>query len=217
MNKRKKALVLILSAVLLVAVTIVGTLAYLTSTDTVKNTFTVGKVAIKLDEAQANTDGSLVAGADRVKANEYHLLPGHEYNKDPMVTVLTGSEASYVRMIVTISKSIELDDIFAPDGAKLLEIFTGYDSNNWILKNPTGTRDTDSNTISYEFRYKETVAAPSGDVALDALFDKIVVPGGLTNEQLAKIEDMTITVDAYAIQSDGFADADAAWIAFPVV
>ena len=35
-----------------------------------------------------------------------------------------------------------------------------------------------------------------------------------TREQLATIERMTITVNAYAIQADGFADADAAWEAF---
>ena len=91
MKTKSKALLLTLCAVLLVAASVMGTMAYLTSTDKVENTFTVGKVAIKLDEAKANNDGSLVEGAARVKANEYKLLPGHTYNKDPMVTVLSGS------------------------------------------------------------------------------------------------------------------------------
>ena len=91
MKTRSKALLLTLCAVLLVAASVLGTMAYLTSTDEVTNTFTVGQVKIKLDEAKANPDGSLVANADRVKANEYKLLPGHTYNKDPMVTVLSGS------------------------------------------------------------------------------------------------------------------------------
>ena len=60
MKTRSKALLLTLCAVLLVAATIFGTMAYLTSTDTVTNTFTVGKVNIKLDEAKANSDGTLV-------------------------------------------------------------------------------------------------------------------------------------------------------------
>lgn len=97
MKTRSKALLLTLCAVLLVAASVLGTMAYLTSTDEVTNTFTVGQVKIKLDEAKANPDGSLVANADRVKANEYKLLPGHTYNKDPMVTVLSGSESSYCR------------------------------------------------------------------------------------------------------------------------
>ncbi len=212
MKTRSKALLLTLCAVLLVAATIFGTMAYLTSTDTVTNTFTVGKVNIKLDEAKANPDGTLVEGAERVKANEYKLLPGHTYNKDPMVTVLSGSESSYVKMTVTFSKANELDAIFAPDGADMLKIFNGYDAANWIAKG--NTKDATANTRTYEFWYKEAVGAPDGDVALDALFDSITVPGEITNEQLATIERMTITVNAYAIQADGFADAAAAWAAF---
>ena len=212
MKARSKALLLALCAVLLVAATIFGTMAYLTSQDTVTNTFTVGKVAIKLDEAKANPDGSLVANAERVKANEYKLLPGHTYNKDPMVTVLGGSESSYVKMTVTFSKANELDAIFAPDGANLTSIFNGYDAANWTYKG--NTKDAAANTRTYEFWYKESVGAPTTDVTLDALFDSITVPGTITGEQLKTIEGMTITVNAYAIQADGFANADAAWAAF---
>lgn len=206
----KKSIALVMMAVLLVAASVMGTLAYLTSTDTVKNTFTVGKVAIKLDEAKANTDGSLVAGAARVKANNYKLLPGHIYNKDPMVTVLAGSEPSYIKMTVTFSKANELDAIFAPTGgADLISIFKGYDAANWINKG--NTKDATANTRTYEFWYKEAVGAPDGDVALDALFDSITVPGEITQKQLETIADMTITVNAYAIQADGSTDAADAW------
>ena len=212
MKTKSKALLLALCAVLLVTVTVFGTMAYLTSTDEVTNTFTVGKVAIKLDEAKANTDGTLVAGADRVKANSYKLLPGHTYNKDPMVTVLKGSESSYVKMTVTFSKAAALDAIFKPNGADMTSIFNGYDSTNWIAKG--NTEDTAKNTRTYEFWYKEAVGAPDADVALDALFDSITVPGSITNKQLATIEGMTITVNAYAIQADSFANAEAAWAAY---
>lgn len=212
MKTAKKAMLMTLCAIILVVATVFGTMAYLTSTDEVVNTFTVGKVEIKLDEAKANTDGSLVEGADRVKANSYKLLPGHTYNKDPMVTLLAGSETSYVKMTVTFSKATELDAIFAPSGADLTSIFNGYDAANWVAKG--NTKDTTADTRTYEFWYKEAVGASTADVALDALFDSITVPGTITKEQLATIEGMTITVNAYAIQADGFADADAAWEAF---
>ena len=211
MKTRSKALLLALCAVLLVTASVLGTMAYLTSNDEVVNTFSVGSVAIKLDEAKANTDGSLVEGAARVKANSYKLLPGHTYNKDPMVTVLNGSEPSYIKMTVTFSRANELDAIFASDGANLISIFNGYDATNWIYKN--NTKDATANTRTYEFWYKETVGAPDADVALDALFDSITIPGEITKEQLATIAGMTITVNAYAIQADGFATADAAWAA----
>lgn len=213
MKKRNKILGLMVGAVALVGVSIMGTMAYLTSTDKVVNTFTVGNVQINLDEAKANPDGTLYSTVnERVKANSYKLLPGHTYNKDPMVTVLEGSENSYVKMTVTFSKAAELDAIFAPDGADMTSIFNGYNSNNWTYKG--NTEDTQANTRTYEFWYKETVEAPTADVALDALFDSITVPGTITNAQLATIEGMTITVNAYAIQADGFATADLAWAAF---
>lgn len=210
--KARKILVSLAALALVAAISIGGTIAYLTSTDKVENTFTVGNVAIKLDEAKANTDGTLVPNVDRVKANDYKLLPGHTYNKDPMVTVLKDSETSYIKMTVTFSKANELDAIFAPTGAELTSIFNGYDAANWTYKG--NTKNTTDNTRTYEFWYKEAVGAPTADVALDALFDSITVPGTITNEQLATIAGMTITVNAYAIQADGFATADAAWTAY---
>lgn len=213
MNKKlRRILLTVCSAALLVCVTVGATVAYLKDTDQVVNTFSVGNVDIKLDEAKANLDGTLVDGAARVQANDYKLLPGHTYNKDPMVTVLKGSESSYVKMTVTFSKAAELDAIFAPDGANLISIFKGYNATNWIAKGDT--KDTSTNTRTYEFWYKEAVAAPDADVALEALFNQIVVPGTITKEQLATIAGMTITVNAYAIQADGFANAEAAWDAF---
>ena len=209
---KKKILVACL-CVALAVLTIAGTtLAYLTSQETVTNTFTVGKVEIKLDEAKANADGTLVPNADRVKENSYKLIPGHTYNKDPMVTVLKGSESAYIKMTVTFTKAAELDAIFAPTGADLTSIFNGYDSTNWIYKG--NTEDTTANTRTYEFWYKEAVAAPTADVALDALFDQIKAPDSLTNSDLNNLKDLKITVNAYAIQADGFATAEAAWAAF---
>lgn len=209
--KKSKVLLTLMCAVALVVTSVFGTLAYLQSTDEVVNTFTVGKVHIKLDEAPVDENGDATDGA-RVKANDYHLLPGHKYDKDPMVTVLEGSESSYIKMTVTFSNAKELDAIFAPTGANLTSIFGGYDDANWIAKG--NTEDTQKNTRTYEFWYKETVAAPTADVALDALFETITVPGSINNAQLETIAGMTITVNAYAIQADGFANAEAAWAAF---
>lgn len=210
---KKKLLIMSVAMVLVCAFAVGMTIAYLTSTDEVVNTFTVGNVQIKLDEATVYPDGTLVPNADRVKANSYKLIPGHTYTKDPMVTVLRGSERSYIKMTVTVTKSAELDAIFGEDGANLMSIFKGYDETTWIYK--YNTENTGKNTRTYEFWYKEPVAASTADVPLDALFDSITVPGTITNTQLGTIEGMSITVNAYAIQADGFADAAAAWAAYP--
>lgn len=213
MKTARKVLIIALCAVLLVSISVMGTMAYLTADDTVTNTFTVGKVAITLDEAKVNEMGVADATVARVDKNTYKLLPGHTYIKDPTVHVQPNSEASYIRMTVAVTKSTELDAIFASKGANLLSIFNGYDSTNWIYKG--NTEDTAKNTRTYEFWYKAIVPATDDKTTtdLDALFDSITVPGEITNDQLATIKDMTITVNAYAIQADGFDTAAAAWTA----
>ena len=115
---KTKALLMSLCAVLLVAASVLGTMAYLTDSKDVKNTFTVGNVAITLDEAKVDDNGNAInkqgnqvtnlADAERVPGNAYKLLPGHTYVKDPTVTVLTPSVASYVRMKVTFNNATEL-------------------------------------------------------------------------------------------------------------
>lgn len=242
MKKTSKALLLTICAVLLVAASVMGTMAYLTSTDKVQNTFTVGKVAIKLDEAKVGTDGTPVEGADRVKENGYKLLPGHTYTKDPTVTVLKDSVESYVRMKVTFNNAAEIiamctDPEFAEDGPTGVENafplirmvkFVEANAPKWdgiIPDNMVDTEemlesekyfayDEESDTLTYIFYYTETVAAPDGNVVLPVLFDKITVPEWVTGDQLAKLDKFEINAVAEAIQADGFANADAAWAAF---
>lgn len=209
--KRSKSLVLALCAILLVVGTILGTVAYLQDTASVVNTFTVGNVHLKLDEAVVDEKGEPTGGRTET-GNAYHLLPGETYTKDPTVTVLKGSEESYVRMMLTLNCASELDAIFAPNGAVLTEIFKGYDATKWEYVDVTRGND---NTITYEFRYFETVKPEKDtDLVLDALFDTVTVPNTMTGEQLATIADLKITVEAHAIQATGFANADEAWTAF---
>lgn len=212
---KTKALLMSLCAVLLVAASVLGTMAYLTDTQKVENTFTVGNVSIKLDEAKVDENGTQVVDKDgnpvaRVTENEYKLLPGHTYVKDPTVTVLTPSVASYVKMTVTFTKANALDAIFAPTGADLTSIFGGYDAATWIYKGNTKEGDT----RTYEFWYKTTVDATAAAQTLEPLFTSIIVPGTINNDQLKSIDGMTINVNAYAIQADGFKDAAEAWAHF---
>lgn len=237
MKTKSKALLLTLCAVLLVAASVLGTMAYLTSTDTVTNTFTVGKVEIKLDE----TDVTNPTGP-RVQANSYKLMPGTTYTKDPTVTVLKGSEESYVRMKVTFNNAKAIialctDPEFAEDGPTGVENayplirmvnFVEANAAKWDGIIPDNMVDTEemlanakyfvydkpTDTLTYYFYYNETVAAPDGDVVLPVLFDKVTLPEWVTSDQLATLENFQITVVAEAIQADGFANAGAAWAAF---
>ena len=224
--KARKILVSIAALALVAAISIGGTLAYLTSKDTVTNTFTVGNVSITLDEAKVNEDGKAVnksgnvvdnlAAADRVKANDYHLIPGHTYVKDPTVTVLAGSENSYVRMLVTVTFGKTLTD--GQLATNLDSIFTGYDGAAWVRADKqaktVGEGDAAHTVITYEYRYNTTVSAGAGNNVLPALFTGITVPGDWNGDTLAAIGGFTIGIEAQAIQADGFDNADAAWAKF---
>ena len=73
-----KTTIAIVALVVLVAVaSVLGTLAYLTDTKKVDNTFTMGDVKIKLDETDVNNPEG-----DRVTKNEYAVYPGEIVTKD---------------------------------------------------------------------------------------------------------------------------------------
>lgn len=230
MKKTRKTLLVTLCALLLVATSILGTLAYLTSQDTVTNTFTVGSVEITLDETEVNLYGEPTdGGVTRVKANTYKLLPGHEYVKDPIVHVNAASEPCYIRAIVTVDDIDQLQaafpktsnvpnattypEFYLGDVFLLEKLVTGWNNAVWAIQPVTDNQ--------YEFRYvgpstddKGVYTYTEANKDLPALFETIVMPNTLDAEHLAKLADAKITVVAHAIQADGFADADAAWAAF---
>lgn len=207
MKKTTKAIALFSSAVLLVTGSVLGTLAYLTDTETAVNTFTVGKVEIKVDETNIDDPG-----ADRVKENEYKIVPGEQYTKDPTMTVLKGSEEAYVRMILKVTNADEFETLAGKD---ILSYLGGMDATKWILEGEA-VEDTANDTVTYEYRYFETVSAGTADVELDPLFTTLTIPetfeGGTALETFA--ETFKIEVTGHAIQAAGFDSEDAAWTAF---
>ena len=215
MKNANKILLICICLIAVLTVSLVGTLAYLLDTDSTVNTFTVGQVHISVDEAKVNADGTLVAGADRVKANEYHVLPGMEYTKDPTVTVDGGSEDAYVRMILTVHNASDVQAILTKYGLGDFSVLIGgWDKNTWLYEG--FTEDTVKNTISFEFRYKEIVSKSTTDTKLTALFDTLIVPGEITGEEMKDLYDggFKMEVFGHAIQASGFDTEDAAWDAF---
>lgn len=219
---KNKKLITIISVTLLLVVAVAGTLAWLTDRDSVANTFTVGNVDITLDEAAVDENGEPVldpAGnpVDRVKENNYHLIPGESYVKDPTVTVEKKSEPSYVRMIVKVNCVDALDKIFADNTIALTDVFGGYDPAVWNYNgNKVVTEDGVEKRV-YEFRYKEAVGTmdPAEEKVLPALFTTLTVPGAISGEEMKTIADLKIEVEGHAIQVATFeSNEDGAWAAF---
>ena len=197
MKKKTKALMLVLCAVLLVTASVLGTMAYLTSTDKVVNTFTVGKVAITLDEAKVNPDGTAVTPAERVKQNAYHLLPGHGYTKDPTVHVQANSEDSFI--FVKVENGI-----------------ANYEAGTTIAAQIAANGWTALNGVENVYYKTYTKSAESTDLPVFGSFtiaDNANATDGWNNFSA----ETKVTVTAYAVQKSGFNTAFDAWQATPGV
>lgn len=239
---KKKSLIMLVCALMIVSSVAFGTIAYLTDRTGVVNKFTIGNVDITVDETEVGPEGKpkypegtelnpdgmpvdpTVKPVRTPDENTYPLTPGGQYVKDPTMTVKAGSEEAYVRMVVTITNAAEIKAIFAdlralypltyPNGFVPGDFVTGRDNTKWVYVGNMVENEL-TNTFTLEFRYFKTVEpTDAADVVLPPLFETIRFPGELTNDHLSTLESFEVRVDGHAIQTIGFESADAAWAAF---
>ena len=189
MRTKTKALVLALCAVLLVVTTVFVTMAFLTSEDSVQNTFTVGEVTISLDELDVDEDDLLTDNKEytkdgitttRDKANEYKLIPGKTYKKDPTIHVGAKSEPCY--LFVKVENGL---------------VNAEADGNTTIAAQMTanGWTALDGETNIYVYNQ---IVSKNTDVVV---FSSFTIDGETV---VANFKDAKINVTAYAIQAEGF-------------
>lgn len=217
----KKRIVIIALVVALLATCFGGTLAYLKDTHAVKNTFTTGEVYITLTETGA------VNGE-----NSYHLIPGKTYTKDPTITLKSGSENAYLAAVITVKlPNADLDlmkgktmNLVHPDHEDMLLVGGLLEGSEYVQsvspkdhplsgKNNMLVYGTDEysiyqipNSAKNEWTiYMFFEGAKTAGTEIE-LFDTIKVPANWGNAEMDAIEGMTIEVNAYAVQAEGFAD-----------
>lgn len=211
----KKRFVAILLCVTLVALAAIGaTFAYLTDTKTVNNTFTMGNVAIKLDETNVNDPTG-----DRVTSNAYSVYPGAVVTKDPIVHN-TGKNAAYIRATVNVSNWMNLCAAYYPDfkytfgqeGYKAaLNLLVGELGEGWSV---VGVTAGDTFTIGqfdakFILKYDGKLAAGADTTAM---FQTVTIPAGIDNANTESFSGVKVV--AQAIQADGFDTWEAAFNAF---
>ena len=195
----KKRFVAILLCVTLVALAAIGaTFAYLTDTKTVDNTFTMGNVAIKLDETNVNDP----EGA-RVTSNEYNVYPGAVVTKDPIVHN-TGKNAAYIRATVNVSNWMNLcaayypdfKETFPNDGYKAaLNLLVGELGEGWSV---VGVEAGDTFTIGQfdaKFILKYDGALASG-ADTTAMFQTVTIPAGIDNANTDSFKEVKVVAQA---------------------
>lgn len=230
----KKTLAVLAVVALICSLAIGNTLAYLQDSKVQKNTFEVGNVHIQLTEAKvahnpANGDIEAVSPAERLDsvANAEigygKLFPAQTVHKDPTIKNI-GSEKAYMaaKIIVSTDDTMKLVDLLGTGYENLLGIeliMKGGLMNEAItMTGSLGTLPIYGNDNFHIFQRIETIGGKpayvfyiflEGAKATDyeqMLFEKIVIPETWGNEDMAKLKGLTIEVQAFAVQTNGFAN-----------
>lgn len=134
------------------------------------------------------TVGDINIGLTETTA-DYKMVPGNTIAKDPTVTVKANSEACW--LFVKVTESTDLKDFITYAIAEGWTALPGVDG-----------------------VYYREVPASAADQTFSVLAgDAVTVKSDVTRTMLetAKTDAPTLTFQAYAIQRDHFATADAAW------
>lgn len=216
MTTKKKIFVAIAafaSAVVLVVVSVLATVAYLTSSAAVSNVFTIGNTSIIMNESKVTPEGVIVEGAGRVDTNTYNLVPNKTYSKDPIITVKAGSEASYLFVLVR-------NDIEKIEDDQKTTIAEQLQANGWVVYTTASTGKVYVYTGSTTGVLADDAQAVGGlDVTTDVqykLFETFSIDPEAKCDAYGAAK---ITLTAVAIQTSGFGEVgkktslDAAWAA----
>lgn len=203
---KKKILVPVL-CILMMLIGGFATWAYLTSQAEVVNTFTAGNVEITMDETDVDINGEK-DGETRVIKNNYHLLPGHGYIKDPIIHVTELSDDCWL----FVSVKNEITDIEC-NNPGYVNIESQMAANGWVKMNGI-MKD------GGQVYYHAVVAKNASDKDIK-VFQNFKIDGeNAVNKSenlapgtfdIAKYDKKTIVVKAYAVQADGFTTPEAAW------
>ena len=202
--KAKKKLLLALCIVVVLTATVagsvLGTIAYLTSSAAVSNVFTVGNVQIVMDEGKVNRNGEFVnangevvtnsANATRVDTNTYHLVPGKQYNKDPQIRVNSGSEDSYLFVLVRN----DLEGIGPKGTTQYLTIAEQMNELGWVKYTEASTGDVYIYCGDKETLGNSNVALPEkGSEAFNAIISARDNTTGVTTHPVFGAEGSNVT------------------------
>lgn len=206
--KKNKIMLSVISGLLVAAVAVGGTLAYLSDkSNMVTNTFNVGAgyeedddghVGLWLDETDVtNPESRTEIG------NEYEdLQPGSIVEKDPTFHLTAGSTDSYVFAQVTgVDEMIKAGYYFTVvEPEKLVDPAASAFNEKWVKVADNGVEgDAGFNGL---YIYKDGVdGIVSGGEAMEAMFNWVKLGSDVDNEEFAAIAPSAVDIRGVAVQS----------------
>ncbi len=209
------AAILSLSALLLVAASVLGTFAFFAASTAVSNTFTVGSVKINMLESKTNENGEDLDEENRTSdGNSYKLVPNKTYVKDPAIFVNADSVASYLFVkvkngISTIEKQGDplhptMEQQMVANGWQLIK--ENDAGEKLYLYVGAGNATADKKTGEVTYKAVGNSASLGGIVETYELFNNFTVKDDITEAQLADYAGAKVTLTAFAIQTDTFTE-----------
>ncbi len=204
----KKIIALIISAALIAAIAIGGTLAYLTSNanDTpLHNTFVSDPVLldINLDEAPVDAiTGRVIPGARRTQ-NEYPIIPGEVMSKDPTITVVGGSQPCYVFAYISNTAKVTATAV----GASAKSVVSVININTAVWDEVAAGLFVYSqiDPVTHELTPLVVNKMASNQV-LTPVFTEITINPALLTEDVNGLKSGELNVQAFAHQANGNVD-----------
>ena len=196
--KIKRILLSVLALALVAALSVGATLAFLSDDDgQVRNKFTFASgMTVYLTEQKLDGDGKVLTAktgnetitTNNTKGYDYTgIVPGQTLNKEPWIDFETDVDAYvFIKVDGFVNGQLDTQDFNTTDWTKLYG---------------------DTNTANGVYVYKQVVTPKDGKELEGVKVFSTVTVGNLTNPT-GSLSD--VTIDVYAIQALGFADASAA-------
>lgn len=203
---KKKTVALVLASTMLFGIATGGTIAWLTdNTEKVTNTFTVGNVEITLKESPYDKDKDQYGDPQENVRNTYPAIPGATYKKNPVVTVMGGSESCYLFVEFTYSADAQ---IYLNYTSNLkASVWTQLDS---TITNADGTKtevwykDVTKSESHQSWNLLEELDADTYGAGITLEIN----PENVTKDTIEAAASQKLEWKAYAIQRDNLKDTD---------
>lgn len=213
MKLNKKKVFVAALAVCLVAIISMGTLAWFSDSDFVKNDFMITDstvtnpdevFSVDIYETKVDENGNVVTDANGKPettdaGNTYdNIAPGDVLTKDPTVKN-TGTYNQWVRVKVTLTNAENWLALFKKYNLTLNDLFTNIDSDAWV-----GVEDytITGGAMTFTYFLKDQLA-PNQTVTL---FDKVTIPEIFDQTDIYAVKEFALTFVAEAVQVENTKD-----------